>query len=66
MQDETISDAVSGEETITDTLKKFTEEIISPNPSTAIASTTFYSSHAAFVDNFGAIFTILSCGIAGY
>ena len=27
---------------------------------------TFYSSHAAFVDNFGALFTILSCGIAGY
>ena len=24
------------------------------------------SSHAAFVDNFGAIFTVLSCGIAGY
>lgn len=27
---------------------------------------TFYSSHAAFVDTFGGVCTILSCGIAGY
>ena len=69
MGDDPTTKAASGA-VISVTLMNFTEETIAsaPNPTAAIggATTTFYSSHAAFVDNFGAIFTILSCGIAGY
>jgi len=36
------------------------------NPHLTNPTETFDSSHAAFVDQFGAIFTLLSCGIAGY
>ena len=37
-----------------------------PISAEASSEMTFHSSHAAFVDTFGGICTILSCGIAGY
>ena len=38
----------------------------SPGSSLTHPTGSYDSSHAAFVDTFGAVFTVLSCGIAGY
>lgn len=47
-----------------DTIESLETKSISPN--LINPTETFDSSHAAFVDQFGTLLTVISCGIAGY
>ena len=59
LADPTSASISSNPDSLTDSAATETSSLTNPTD-------IYDSSHAAFIDKFGAVFTILSCGIAGY